>query len=70
MSSTARDSERRLSQDGAFVVQFLAGSDLGAGSVGGRVEHVASGRNARFASLDELLRFVGDILAGLGAKRS
>jgi hypothetical protein len=49
--------------DGAFVVQFLAGSDLGAGSVGGRVEHVASGRTARFASVDELLRFFSDLLA-------
>jgi hypothetical protein len=55
-------SERRLTPDGAFVVQFETGSDLDAGSVGGRVEHVQSGRAAQFASLDELLRFVGTTL--------
>lgn len=55
--------ERRLTPDGAFVVQFEAGTDLGAGSVGGRVEHVQTGRAAQFASLDELLGFVGTVLA-------
>jgi hypothetical protein len=56
--------------DGAFVVQFLAGSDLGAGSVGGRVEHVASGRTARFACVDELLRFFSDLLATRASEES
>jgi len=57
--------ERRLTAEGAFVVQFLAGSHLDAGAVGGRVEHVASGRNAHFASVDELLRFFRDVLEGV-----
>jgi hypothetical protein len=58
-----RRSEQRLSPQAAFVVQFVAGSDLRAGSVGGRVEHVASGRCTRFESVDGLLRFLGDVLA-------
>jgi hypothetical protein len=53
----------RLTPDGAFVVQFETGSDLAGGSVGGRVEHIQSGRAAQFHSLDELLRFVGTMLA-------
>jgi hypothetical protein len=52
----------RLTPDGAFVVQFEAGTDLVVGPVGGRVEHVQSGRAAQFASVDELLRFVGTVL--------
>lgn len=57
------DTSQRLSPDGAFVVQFTTGTDLAAGPVSGRVEHVQSGRAAQFGSLDELLRFVGTILA-------
>jgi hypothetical protein len=64
MSTGSRDdATHRLSLDGAFVVQFVAGTDLTAGPVGGRVEHVQSGRAAQFASLDELLHFVGTMLA-------
>jgi hypothetical protein len=55
--------EQRLSPRAAFVVQFVTGSDLHGGAVGGRVEHVASGRHARFGSVEELLRFLGDVLA-------
>ena len=65
----ATDSERRLSADGAFVVQFLTGTDLDAGAVSGRVEHVASGRTARFASIDELLRFFHDVLGRLAGTK-
>lgn len=54
---------KRLSPQAAFVVQFIAGSDIRSGDVGGRVEHVATGRHARFASVDELLQFLGDVLA-------
>ena len=60
---TAGDTSQRLSPDGAFVVQFATGTDLAAGPVSVRVEHVQSGRAAQFGSLDELLRFVGTILA-------
>ena len=58
-----RPAERRLTPDGAFVVQFEVGTDLEAGLVGGRVEHVQSGNAAQFASLEELLGFVGTVLA-------
>ena len=54
--------EKRLSPQAAFVVQFVAGSDLRGGEVGGRVEHVASGRSARFESVDDLLRFLEQAL--------
>lgn len=67
---TAGDTSQRLSPDGAFVVQFTTGTDLAAGPVSGRVEHVQSGRAAQFASLDELLRFVGTILARRAAATS
>lgn len=63
MSTTSHGGDApRLTPDGAFVVQFEAGTDLTAGPVGGRVEHVQSGRAAQFASVDELLRFVGTVL--------
>ena len=55
--------EQRLSAQAAFVVQFVTGSDVRAGVVGGRVEHVASGRNKRFESVHELLAFLADVLA-------
>lgn len=55
--------EQRLSAQAAFVVQFVTGSDVRAGVVGGRVEHVASGRNKRFESVEELLAFLADVLA-------
>ena len=62
--------EQRLSPQAAFVVQFIVGSDLHGGTVGGRVEHVASGRSARFASVEGLLRFFGDMLAQPGGDPS
>lgn len=46
----------------AFVVQFASGSDIDADRYVGRVEHVVSGRGERFASRDELLRFMARIL--------
>lgn len=42
----------------AFVVQIEAEADLAAGLVGGRVEHVVSGRARRFRSVDQLLDFL------------
>lgn len=58
-----RNAEKRLSPQAAFVVQFVSGSRLDGGTVDGRVEHVASGRSARFDSVDQLLRFLGEVLA-------
>ena len=46
----------------AFVVQFQGPSEETTLLECGRVEHLVSGQAARFASLDELLRFVCRIL--------
>jgi hypothetical protein len=47
----------------AFVVHFLESTDIGAGRVEGKVEHITSYRAARFHSVDELLAFVARVLA-------
>ena len=46
----------------AFVVQFGRETALDTGRMAGRVEHVVSGRVARFQSLDELLAFMTTVL--------
>jgi len=46
----------------AFVIQFREGTDIEAGRVAGKVEHIASFEAARFQSIDELLAFVARIL--------
>lgn len=51
-----------LQHQGAFVLQFRAGSDLEARNVEGRVEHVASGESVRFDSVEELLAFMARVL--------
>jgi hypothetical protein len=51
---------------GAFVLQLGPGTDVRAGRLEGRLEHVASTRSARFASLDELLAALADMLAAAG----
>ena len=50
---------------GAFVVQFHVETDIESGQIAGRVEHVASSRALRFQSLEELLLFIGSVLAEL-----
>lgn len=47
----------------AFVVQFQGLSKDATLLERGRVEHLVSGQAARFASLDELLRFLSRILS-------
>jgi hypothetical protein len=47
----------------AFVVQFRDETDVAAGRWDGKVEHIPSYRAARFHSLDELLAFIGRVLA-------
>jgi hypothetical protein len=49
-------------QRNAFVLQFATDSGPRTGLFHGRVEHVASGRQAVFGSFDELRRFVGEVL--------
>ena len=51
----------------SFVVQFRAGSEVAAGQLDGRVEHVASGRATHFRSLEELLAVLKQWLADLRA---
>ena len=51
------------SYTGAFVLQLGPATDIEAGKLEGRVEHVASTRSARFGTLDELLTALREILA-------
>jgi hypothetical protein len=46
----------------AFVVQFGEATELEAGHMVGRVEHVASGQAMHFESLDALLTFLARVL--------
>ena len=52
-------SQPTLPTNRAFVVQFRAETDVERGRFVGRVEHVVSGQAAHFASLEELLAFMG-----------
>ena len=47
----------------AFVIQFRPGTDISAGRLEGKVEHIASYEAARFHSLDELLAFIARVLS-------
>lgn len=51
------------SYTGEFVLQLGPATDIGAGRLEGRLEHVASTRSARFGSLDELLAALRDMMA-------
>ena len=46
----------------AFVVQFGRETAVDIGRMAGRVEHVVSGKGARFQSLDELVAFMREVL--------
>ena len=46
----------------AFVIQLSPETDLKAGQIAGRVEHVTSSRSSRFHSVEELLLFIDRIL--------
>jgi hypothetical protein len=50
-----------LSAHGAFVVHFRPDMAAG-GAVSGRIEHVVSGKAARFNSVEDLLAFVDRVL--------
>jgi hypothetical protein len=60
--------EQWQSAAGAFVVQFRRETDIGAGRLSGRVEHIASYRAARFNSLDQLMMFMAEVLAEVNAR--
>ena len=44
-------------------MQFRNETDVGQRLFSGRIEHVVSGKSRRFLSLEELLGFVGEVLA-------
>jgi hypothetical protein len=46
----------------AFVVQFYADTEVEAGRITGRIEHVVSRRAMTFQSLETLLGFVAQVL--------
>jgi hypothetical protein len=48
-------------RDKAFVVQFTRDTPSQAGVFAGRVEHMSSGRRARFTSPQDLLAVLGTI---------
>lgn len=49
----------------AFVVQFSRETGVEPGAFSGRVEHIESGRRARFASPDSLLAALAKMIAQL-----
>ena len=51
-----------LSVHTAFVVHFRRNTDIAHDRIAGRVEHVVTGQRQQFASLEELLRFIAQIL--------
>ena len=53
----------------SFVVQFAADTLPASKRYRGRIEHIDSGRSQRFASVDELMSFVNELLEGQGATR-
>jgi hypothetical protein len=52
----------------AFVVQFAADTDPDHGHATGRIEHLQTGRQARFASMTELIARLAALL-GSGANK-
>jgi hypothetical protein len=60
--------EPRLSPTRAFVVQFREETDPARMRFTGRVEHMVSGRAARFHSPQELLAFFTQVLNTIRAK--
>jgi hypothetical protein len=51
----------------AFVVQFGRETAVDTGRMAGRVEHVVSGKVARFQSLEELVAFLTEVLRAVEA---
>jgi hypothetical protein len=55
-------SQPALPTNRAFVVQFRAPPPEGSPTYDGRVEHLVSGQEARFHSMEELLAFIIRVL--------
>jgi hypothetical protein len=53
----------------AFVVQFGRETAVDTGCIAGRVEHVVSGKVARFQSMDDLVTFMTAVLREVETSR-
>ena len=62
------DQRAPLSPHYAFVVQLETDTQIDAGRIHGRVEHVVSRHVTRFTSLDELLAFMARVLREVAAR--
>ena len=77
-SKHSRDARQAPAPDGeqvpalpvwkAFVVQFSRETTPHRGTFSGRVEHISSGRRARFETRRELLAVLANLLGELGEK--
>jgi hypothetical protein len=56
------DGNSHLSPQYAFVVQLRTDTDMEAGRIAGRVEHVVSRHASTFQSVDTLLAFIARVL--------
>jgi hypothetical protein len=52
----------------SFVVQLSGDTAPGERRFRGRVEHIDSGRSQRFESIDDLITFLSEVLAGRDAE--
>lgn len=59
-----------LRPEHAFVVQFGPATQLDAGQVEGRVEHLLSRQATRFQSLEALLAFISRVLREVRAAQA
>jgi hypothetical protein len=57
------EEQSTLSAHRAFVIQFRTGTEIAAGRMAGRVEHVVSGQAKHFTTLEELLAFMARVLS-------
>ena len=65
--STVTPSQPSLPSNRVFVVQFRVPAPAVSSAYDGHVEHVVSGQEARFHSLEELLAFMVSVLADVQA---
>lgn len=68
MDAAARK-PKRLTVRRSFVVELYEDADVAAGRIAGRVEHVVSGRSARFSGTASLFAFMAKILEGPRRRR-
>jgi hypothetical protein len=64
-----RESSNPLTPQRAFVVQFRTDTNIAAGRMAGRVEHVVSGQSGRFSSMASLLAFIEKVLSEVNTER-